>query len=174
MSSQEEKDCYFFKFGLIVTGETEKARVSEAAQVFERYRKAFDTILQGEQKCRASVYFFVNMLEAYYFADVKAVNQVLGTSLNDHEGDVETISHPKGNLKSLISNKFNEIEHGGEILDILDVKKALSRPDTCAFLRTLFAWCVKVLTTEYPEQTYRNQLSQDFACRYKLNEGIST
>ena len=35
--------------------------------------------------------FLANMLEAYYFADTRAVNKVAGTNLSDFAGDVETI-----------------------------------------------------------------------------------
>ena len=54
------------------------------------------------------------MLEAYYFADATTVNAVLQTQLTDYEGDVETIRHPKGELKQRYSG-FNEKEHDGKI-----------------------------------------------------------
>ena len=50
-------------------------------------------------ECPASVHFLVNMLEAYYFAHAAATNGVLGTELEDFEGDVESIRHPKNDLK---------------------------------------------------------------------------
>jgi hypothetical protein len=84
------------------------------------------------------------MLEAYYFAHADALNALLGTHLADHSGDVETIRHPKNELKSLF-NGFDEIEHGRQILARLDVPHVLSRADTCASLRTLFACCCKAL-----------------------------
>jgi hypothetical protein len=128
---------------VILLDDLEYSRVNIARDVFDRYRQALDTILK-EQKNRASVHFLVNMLEAYYFADAAAINAVLETSLTDYEGDVETIRHPKGELKKLYPN-FREVRDGGEILDYLDVEKVLSNPDTCASLRTLFAWCLNVL-----------------------------
>lgn len=128
---------------VILLDDLEHDRSSQAQQIFERYRKIFDTIL-SDKKHRASVHFLVNMLEAYYFADSESVNAVLGTSLQDYEGDVETIRHPKGELKKIYSG-FNEKEHGGLILDLLDVEKVLSNPETCASLRTLFAWCLKAV-----------------------------
>jgi hypothetical protein len=53
-------------------------------------------------------YFLVNMLEAYYFAHSKAVNMAAGRIVlaNDHEGDVETIPHPKNELKALIMGRI--------------------------------------------------------------------
>jgi len=84
----------------------------------------------------------------YYYTTLNpkqlTVNAVLETRLTDYEGDVETIRHPKGGLKQIYS-EFNEKEQGGLILDRLDVEKVLSNPNTCASLRTLFAWCLKAL-----------------------------
>jgi hypothetical protein len=94
----------------------------------------------GARKSRASVHFFVHMLEAYYFADAKAINAVLGTELDDYEGDVETIPHPKNELKRLTPG-FDEVQHGQEIVARLDVPHVLSSPDTCPSLRTLVGWC---------------------------------
>ena len=137
---------------ILLLDDLEYARTHQAPQIFERYRNVLDTILL-DQKHRASVHFLVNMLEAYYFADAATVNAVLGTSLNDYEGDVETIRHPKGELKQRYSG-FKEKEHGGQILDRLDVEKVLSDPNTCASLRTLFAWCLKALG-EVPTDKYQ-------------------
>ena len=128
---------------VLLLDDLEYDRTHQAQQIFERYRKALDTILL-DQKHRASVHFLVNMLEAYYFADAATVNAVLGTSLNGYKGDVETIIHPKNDLKQIYSG-FKEKEHGGQILDRLNVEKVLSDPNTCASLRTLFAWCLKAL-----------------------------
>ena len=128
---------------VLLLDDLEYDRTDRAQQIFERYRNVLDTILR-DKKHRASVHFLVNMLEAYYFADAATVNAVLGTSLNDYEKDVETIRHPKGKLKQIYWG-FNEKEHGGRILDRLDVEKVLSNPNTCASLRTLFAWCLKTL-----------------------------
>jgi hypothetical protein len=128
---------------VLLLDDLEYARTHQAPQIFERYRNVLDTILL-DQKHRASVHFLVNILESYYFADAATVNRVLGTSLNDYEGDVETIPHPKNDLKQIYSG-FKEKEHGGQILDRLDVEKVLSDPNICASLRTLFAWCLKAL-----------------------------
>ena len=68
-------------------------------------------MLPEESVGKVAVHFLVNMLEAYYFADSKAVNGVLGTDLEDFEGDVETIRHPKNDLKRRHA-PFDEKEHG--------------------------------------------------------------
>ena len=125
---------------VILVDDLESDRASCATETYQRYRDALDTILPNEQMRRASVHFFVNMLEAYYFADAKAVNAVLDTDLEDHDGDVETIRNPKGELKTLHAG-FKEIEHGKAIVARLDLPHVLSRPETCAALRTLFGWC---------------------------------
>jgi hypothetical protein len=131
---------------VVLIDDLEHHRRAQVQQVFDRYRKAFDTILTEEQKRRAAVHFLVNMLEAYYFADANAVNTALKLNppLQDYAGDVETIRHPKSEIKRIYP-EFDEIEDGGRILDHIDIEHVLSRPDTCAWLRTLFDWCVKVL-----------------------------
>ncbi|MFB3041105.1 MAG: hypothetical protein ACE1ZS_04760, partial [Candidatus Poribacteria bacterium] len=63
---------------------------------------------------------------------------------------------------------FHKVEHGGKILEKIDIEHVLSRPDTCASLRTLFAWCVKVLG-RYPDTEYFNNLS--LAKKYQLHHG---
>ena len=133
--------------GLVVLiDDLEHNRRGEAQPVFDRYRRALDTILTKEQESRAAVHFLVNMLEAYYFADAEAVNAALGLEppLEDYGGDVEAIRNPKSDLKELYPG-FEEVRDGGRILDSLNIPHVLSRPDTCAWLRTLFAWCVKAL-----------------------------
>ena len=84
------------------------------------------------------------MLEAYYFADAQAVNPVLGTEIRDYEGDVETIRNPKSDFRKLYRG-FDEIRHGKRIVDGLRVSYVLSRKETCASLRTLFAWICKAI-----------------------------
>lgn len=135
---------------LILLDDLEHERSEQAYAVFQRYRQALDTILTDEQRPRAAVHFLVNMLEAYFFAHTDAVNTVLDLDppLTDYAGDVETIRHPKGNLKKLVA-AYHEVKHGGEILDLLDVEYVLSRPETCASLRALFAWCMAVLQARY-------------------------
>lgn len=124
---------------VILVDDLEFDRSPQAEAVFARYRRALDTMLRADMVDKAAVHFLVNMLEAYYFADADAVNQVLGTDLQDYDGDVETIRHPKNKLKAL-HVAFDEKEHGPLIVRKLDVVHILSRPDACAALRTMFAW----------------------------------
>ncbi|MFV1966660.1 MAG: DUF4276 family protein, partial [Pirellulaceae bacterium] len=128
---------------VILVDDLEADRKSHSQAIFQRYRDALNQIL-GEQRHRASVHFLVNMLEAYYFADANAINAVLGTNLGDYESDVETIRHPKNELKKRCAS-FDEIEHGKEIVAKLHVQHVLSRRETCASLRTLFGWCSKAI-----------------------------
>jgi hypothetical protein len=128
---------------VVLVDDLEEERKPQAEQVFRRYRDALDKML-GHDRRRASVHFLVNMLEAYYFADASALNAVLGTALEDYQGDVETIRHPKNALKRLVPG-FDEIGHGEQIIGRLDVAHVLSRPGTCSSLRTLFGWCSRAL-----------------------------
>jgi hypothetical protein len=126
---------------VILLDDLEADRVQQASQVFERYRKALDTVLiQPGLRSQASVHFLVNMLEAYYFADAATTNSVLGTQLIDWATDVELIPHPKNDLKRLFPG-FDETRHGIEILKHLNVPHILANPSTCSSLRTLFIWC---------------------------------
>ena len=129
---------------VILIDDLEAKRSEEVQQVFDRYRLALNEMLERNQTRRASVHFLVNMLEACYFADAQAVNPVLGTEIRDYEGDVETIRNPKSNLKRLCQ-EFNEIAHGRRIVGGLRVSYVLSRKETCASLRTLFAWICKAI-----------------------------
>ena len=148
---------------VILIDDLEYGRKGQAQEIFDRYRTALDTVLDT-LKHRASVHFLVYMLEAYYFADAQAINAVLGTALSDYEEDVETIRNPKSGLRQMHPS-FREIDDGGEILDQIDIEHILSRPDACASLRTLFAWCVKVL------ETYSDHDCTDFYDKYKLRDG---
>lgn len=155
--------CHF----VIVIDDLEHDRRNIAQQVYERYRSILDKILTEEQRRRASVHFLANMLEAYYFADANAINTILNlsTPIKDYDGDVETIAHPKGELKRLHKG-FSEVEDGGNILNVIDIEKVLSRPNACAYLRTLFAWCVKVLELHpYFADLHLND-------RYNLTDGV--
>ncbi len=127
---------------VLLVDDLEHSRDEQRSEVFGRYRRALDSIL-GDVKWRAGVFFLVNMLEAYYFADTAAIIAVLGpppTPLEDWPGDVELISHPKNKLSEIFPF-FNEVTHGASIVGRLDIEKVLGRMDTCASLRTLFAWC---------------------------------
>ena len=148
---------------VLLIDDLEYDRRDQAQQVFDRYRLALDTVL-NTLKHRASVHFMVYMLEAYYFADAQAIKTVLGNSLADHEGDVETIRNPKSDLRQM-QPIFREIDDGGKILNQIDIGHVLSRPDACASLRTLFAWCVKVL------ETYSDHDCAVFHEKYRLHDG---
>ena len=148
---------------VLLIDDLEYDRRNQAQQIFDRYRTALDTVLDT-LKHRASVHFLVNMLEAYYFADAEAINAVLRTSLLNHEEDVETIRNPKSDLRREYQG-FREIDDGGRILDQIDIERVLSRPDACASLRTLFAWCVKVL------EKYSDHDCTGFYDTYRLHDG---
>ena len=148
---------------VILIDDLEYRRGEQALLVFDRYRTALDIALKA-LKHRASVHFLVNMLEAYYFADAQAINAVLETSLPDYEGDVETIRNPKSDLRQMYPS-FREIDDGGRILDQIDIEHVLSRPKACASLRTLFAWCVKVL------EIYSDHDCTDLNDKYRLHDG---
>ena len=151
--------CHF----VLLIDDLEQNRRNQAPLVFNRYRTALDTVL-NTLRHRASVHFLVNMLEAYYFADAQAINAVLGTSLSDHGSDVEAIRNPKSDLRQ-IHPSFDVINDGGRILNQIDIEHVLSRPDVCASLRTLFAWCVKVL------ERYSDYDCTDFDNKYELHNG---
>ncbi|MCY4215320.1 MAG: hypothetical protein OXF68_17070 [Gammaproteobacteria bacterium] len=127
---------------VLLVDDLESNRSHDAAAVFDRYRRALDTVLKEDQKPKAAVHFLVNMLEAYYFGDAAAVNAVLGTNLEDFKGDVETIRNPKSKLKTVCA-AFDEKEHGPMIVRELNVLRILSRADSCASLRTMFAWAAE-------------------------------
>ena len=132
----------------MIIDDLEGDRRDMADAVFARYRTALDEILgPAGMKSQAAVHFLVNMLEAYYFADSRAVNSVAGTQVipADHATDVEEIRHPKGELKSLWRD-FDEMKHGELIVKRLDIDRVLSRPAECCWLRTMFVWCVAKLT----------------------------
>ena len=149
---------------VILIDDLEYRRTDQAHEVFERYQDALNA-LPNTSRHRASVHFMVYMLEAYYFANAQAINAVLGTFLSDHGDDVETIRNPKSNLRQMPPS-FDVIDDGGEILNQLDIKHVLSRPDACASLRTLFTWCVEILA-QHP-----NFNRTDFDNKYRLHDGI--
>ena len=132
---------------VIVLDDLEWERQGQVQAVFDRYRKALDAmLLTNEDRSRAAVHFLVMMLEAYFFADSQATIQVLGLDLNDYPSDVEEIRHPKNDLSELCKG-YREVEHGTEITGKLRVDHILARQDCCAYLRTLFHWCLGKLAT---------------------------
>ena len=142
-----QQPCRF----LVLIDDVEHARRPFIAQVFARYRAALDTLLAPDEQHRASVHFFASMLEAYYFAHSTAVNVALETNVltADFAGDVETIRHPKNELKQSFPG-FDERVHGAKIVARLELDHVLSNPQTCAFLRSLFGWCVQRLLDHCP------------------------
>lgn len=149
---------------VIVVDDLEYARREIVQTVYARYRATLDNLLTPEQRPRSAVHFLVYMLEAYYFADANAINTVLLLNLEDYAEDVEAIPYPDGKLKQLYQG-FHKVEHGGQILEHLNVEHVLSRPDTCASLRTLFAWCAKVLA----QSPYCD--ADSLADKYRLTDG---
>jgi hypothetical protein len=152
---------------LILIDDVERTRRPVIDRVFRRYRSALDTMLSESERERASVHFFANMLEAYYFAHSQAVNQALMISVlnQDWPYDVESIGHPKAQLKGLFQG-FDERAHGALIVPLLDLDHILSNPRTCAFLRSLFGWCVSRLCAH--AQCWDPDLRQ----RYQLQDGL--
>ena len=55
--------------------------------------------------------------------------------------------------------KFDEVEHGREIVSRLDLVHVLSKPETCRWLRTLFGWCSRAIGREFTDV-------------YQLKEGL--
>ena len=153
---------------VILMDDVEHDRRDQIQQLFDRYKQAFNTILRSsDQQHRASVHFLANMLEAYYFADANAINIALALDppLEDFDGDVEDIPHPKGELKKIYPG-FREVHDGGQILDLIDIEHVLSKPNTCASLRTLFAWCAKVI------EQYSAYEDLSLTHKYQLQDGI--
>lgn len=159
--------CHF----VILIDDREHDRIGQIESIWNRYRTAGDTLLRPDERSRFSVHFLANMLEAYYFADSKAVNQALGKSVlaRDLDGDVESIRHPKNDLKNAsrqINLSFDEKEDGEKVVAQLDVEHVLSRKDGCGYLRSLFAWCVKQIQANCP--VWDNTLGMKFG----LPDGI--
>lgn len=120
-------------------------RASAEAKL-HRLTHAMDVVIGTETapRRRCSAHFLVNMLEAYYFAHIDAVNEVLAMNLAEHAGDCENIVHPKNELKRLANQAgvaFDERSNGAEIVPKLNLDHILSNPQTCRALRTLVAWC---------------------------------
>ena len=126
---------------VILIDDLEHDRRGARQAIFQRYREALDTML-GPHYTRASVHFLVNMLEAYYFADTRPLRDLHDLHIADLDGDVESIRHPKNDLKALLRG-FREVDDGRAIVARLDVGHILGRHDACASLRVLFAWCLK-------------------------------
>jgi hypothetical protein len=150
---------------VILIDDLERASLEHAAEKFQRYRSAIDTMMAKEPGLtpRAAVHFLANMLEVYYFADTRAIQQYFNfpTGLDDFAGDFETISHPKGEIDALckqyLGRGFHEIDDGWAIIRQLNIEHVLSNPATCTWLRALFAWCIEKMIRYH----YRLELSQE-------------
>ena len=136
----------------LVVDDLEFDRRDVERETFGRYRQALDTVLSDTQRDRASVHFLVYMLEAYYFAHADATNTALDLSpgIEDFVGDVETIRHPKNELKKIAPN-FRERSAAQAVLELLDVRYVLSNEATCTGLRTMFVWCLEKLMQFGPD-----------------------
>lgn len=165
--------CHF----LIVLDDLEHDRRGELDAIWERYRTSIDTMLLPEERHRASVHFFANMLEAYYFANYHAVNAALGADVltSDVDGDVENLTHPKHELERAARNAgitFKERQDGALIVQKLDLAHVLSKQDACAFLRSLFAWCVRHLIASCP--IWDQSISVAFAIRDGMQADLTS
>jgi hypothetical protein len=151
---------------VLLVDDIEGGRRPQLTEAFARYRKALDTMLRPDERARAAVHFFANMLEAYYFAHSAATNGALRCQVlpQDYAGDVEQIAHPKNELKRLFCG-FDERAHGAEIVAALDLDHVLARPETCSFLRSLFGWCVEKLGAGCQVH------DPDLPTRYRLADG---
>lgn len=124
-----------------------------AHEIFDRYYSILDDILGPDYRDRASMHFLCTMLEAYFFRDITAINRALGLTLQpeNYLGDVEQIRHPKGELRTSCQQNrrsYDEREDGAQIMSHLDINSLLTEPNSCAYLRTLFAWCMeKIIST---------------------------
>jgi len=130
---------------VLLIDDLEYDRSQQETAIFERYRAILDSATKVEAH-RCSVHFLVFMLEAYFWADANAINRALSPQppLEDFKEDVETMRHPKNALKDRFPG-YREKEHGGRILQELDVAHVLRDPATCSSLRTLLAWCLAVM-----------------------------
>jgi len=139
---------------VIVLDDLEWDRRNDAERVFGRYREALDAVLGTcGLSHAASVHFFVMMLEAYYLACPDVLEITLGVGFPQPNGDVEAVRSPVGTIKDRCPG-FDKIKDGSRIVPQLDVPAILRDPNTCASLRTLFAWCVRAMGGEF-EHRYR-------------------
>lgn len=149
----------------IIVDDLEHERRGEAASLFKRYNDAVLPFLNVDPSFvrRFSVHFLVNMLEAYYFRQVAVINEVCGTTMPSHEGNVENLRHPKNRIDDAIRQvnprqRFREIDDGREIAKKLSLTTILDDPKSCRALRTLVAWIVE-------------RIGDGSADRYRLREG---
>ena len=123
-------------------------------------------MLTENQAHQASVHFLVNMLEAYYFADTQAVNAVLGTDLDDFEGDVETIRNPKSEVEGPLSWIQRKGTWTPDCRAIECSSTYFPRADACCSLRTILAWSYTAI--EEPDCEIRPLLD---GCHNEITKG---
>jgi len=129
----------------IVVDDLEHDRKAMHEAVYEMYREPLDKILlpRGIQE-RASVHLFVPMIEAYFLADVEAVNETLGLAIKELNGDPEAIRGPKGKLKQYcrdVGQSYDERSDGERVAGRVNLEKILANPNYCLSLRCLVKWC---------------------------------
>lgn len=159
-------------FDLVVfVDDLEHAFRARRREKFLLYREAIDRMLAREGRPdeilrrRASVHFLVNMVEAYFFADPATFRSVLGidpprvetlpSSESSATPNPEDIKHPKGQIERILGElgrSYHETDDGAGLLEQLDAEVVLADPDTCASLRTLFAWCWNRMGLERGEE----------------------
>lgn len=131
---------------VLLVDDLEWERKDEIERVFATYSPR--PVLFGDSTSagRVGVFFLRMMREAYYWADLSAVESLLGQprSSPNVPDDVEEIRNPKGLIEGKWPN-FKDREHAGPILKALDVDWVLADPTTCASLRTLYAWCSRAM-----------------------------
>lgn len=162
---------------VILIDDLEHDRRDRKEALFQKYRQTLDQMLITEQQRRhTSVHFLVNMLEAYYFADVNAINSALELNppISQEPDDVETLRHPKRKLQNILRNPpynlaFREKRDGGEILSCLNIMTVLANSQSCRALRTLFAWCHFVLK-HHPQYEQTNLPHFALACHLEDGE----
>ena len=157
---------------VLLIDDLENISEEEAKGTFKRYRDALNSGLNDELRRRAAVHFLVNMLEAYFFAHVEALNTALELEppLAADDGDVEAIRHPKGNLKQIFP-AYRETEHPGLILNWLDLGVVLSNPNHCASLRTCVKWIVNQIQADLAPDLQPNFDAYNFEESFHLITG---
>jgi hypothetical protein len=128
---------------VILVDDLEQSRREQVEAVIDRYSAAGKLLLKVDEKHRFSVHLLINMMEAYFFADPQAVEQVLGVKVVSPDTDVEDIGHPKSVLKEQSGGVYDERDHAPQLLGALNLETVLGCPTTCRSLRTLVSWCVR-------------------------------
>lgn len=132
---------------LLLIDDLESSGRASVEEIFKNYRRAVDLLLAAEEKSRTAVFFLVNMLEAYFFADPEAIHRALGIQAEISVGDVEKIRNPKSRLAMQYPG-YRETEDGGRILEQLDLFKVLENPKHCAWLRSCIDWVYRSLSRD--------------------------